>query len=208
MGQVHNEVEKYLPNHAKIPASLQGKGGGGKGRLRRNAVVHKKKSLWVFPEVPEGWDPRGETREFKIEEPELPSVEIDGFKICCHLDEATEPLLVTRGDTVVNVPDYEGKAGQCRLCLSTFEDIKKAAIHLKCHGILGGSQHIMILVDRALKAEYLSIPIDGVTTCMTEEGAILEEEAKRKKKLQEEAMLTAQANKSDAEFLLSVEEEL
>ena len=39
------------------------------------------------------------------------------------------------------------------------------------HGILGGSQHIMLDADRLLKGGYLSIPIDTVVeTHITEAG--------------------------------------
>ena len=149
MGQVHNEVEKYLPDIAKIPQSVQGK--GGKSRLRRANIVHYKKRNvdWIFPEAPEGWDPRGEVREITPPQPEPARVVIDGFEIVNEVDEDVEPLFVTRDDPLV-MPDYDGKSGECCLCRSAFADIVDAVLHIHArHGILGGSQHIMLDADRS-----------------------------------------------------------
>ena len=169
MGQVHNEVEKYLPDVAKIPGFCQGKGGG--RRRRNNApIVSKRRTNWIFPEVPEDYDPRGEQREIVPPQPETPAVEIDGFNISYEEDEDEEPLFVTREDPVT-MPDYDGKSGMCCLCKSTFADIMDAVLHIHArHGILGGSQHIMLDADRLLKGGYLSIPIDSVDTVITERG--------------------------------------
>ena len=125
MGQVHNEVEKYLPDIAKIPISVQVNNliginllcqnilevnnllfqGKGKSRLRRNNVVYARKRNvgWIFPEVPEGWNPRGETREITPPQPEPAKVVIDGFEIINEVDEDVEPLFVTRDDPLVSV---------------------------------------------------------------------------------------------------------
>ena len=80
--------------------SFQGKG---KSRLRRNNVVYARKRNvgWIFPEVPEGWNPRGETREITPPQPEPAKVIIDGFEITNEVDEDVEPLFVTRDDPLV-----------------------------------------------------------------------------------------------------------
>ena len=62
IGQTHNEVEKYLPNAAKIPMSVQGKSGGRKRRLKPY-VAHSVDE--VFPAIPQGWNPA--TRQFEDE---------------------------------------------------------------------------------------------------------------------------------------------
>jgi len=165
MGQTHNEVEKYLPDVCRIPASVQGR--GGTRRSRRMAVIHKRKSYWIFPEVPEKYDPRGEQREIFLEEEEPAKVVIDGFEISNEIDVDEEPMFVSRDDPLV-MPDYAGQCGVCGLCKSTFEEIEDAVIHIhRRHEIHGGSQHIMLDADRLLKGGYLSIPIDSVETVIT-----------------------------------------
>ena len=79
--------------------------GKGKSRLRRNNVVYARKRNvgWIFPEVPEGWNPRGETREITPPQPEPAKVIIDGFEITNEVDEDVEPLFVTRDDPLVSV---------------------------------------------------------------------------------------------------------
>ena len=63
VGQTHNEVEKYLPAAAKIPLSVQGRGGHRRRRRMKPVVVRSLEE--VFPAVPEGWNPR--TREIEDE---------------------------------------------------------------------------------------------------------------------------------------------
>ena len=133
------------------------------------AVIHKRKTIWIFPEVPELYDPRGDQREIFPKQEELDKIEIDGFQICNEVDDDEEPLFVSRDDLPVNMPDYSGKSGVCGLCKSTFEDIEDAVVHIhRRHEIHGGSQHIMLDADRLLKGGYLSIPIEDVDTFITE----------------------------------------
>ena len=63
VGQTHNEVGKYLPAAAKIPLSVQGRGGHRRRRRMKPMVVCSLKE--VFLAVPEGWIPR--TREIEDE---------------------------------------------------------------------------------------------------------------------------------------------
>ena len=62
-GQTHNEVDKYLPASAKIPSSVQGKGGA---RRRRMKGIKMHSLTEVFPAIPEGWNPA--TRQIEEEE--------------------------------------------------------------------------------------------------------------------------------------------
>ena len=135
-------MEKYLPDITRIPVSVHGNG--------VNIVHYKKRDEdWVFSEAPEDWDPRGEVREITPPQPEPARVVIDGFEIVNEVDEDVEPLFVTRDDPLV-MPDYDGKSGECCLCRSTFADIVDAVLHIHArHGILGGSQHIMLDADRS-----------------------------------------------------------
>lgn len=90
----------------------------------------KKRNVgWIFPEIPEGWDPRGDTREITPPQPEPAKVIIDGFEIVNEVDEDVEPLFVTRDDPLV-LPDYDGKSGKCDLCRSTFSEIVDAVFHI------------------------------------------------------------------------------
>ena len=111
-------------------------------------VYQKKRNVdWIFPEIPEGWDPRGETREITPAQVEPSKVVIDGFEITNEVDEDVEPLFVTRDDPLVSVtmtlmkswsdystfqvmPDYDGKSGECCLCRSTFSEIVDAVFHI------------------------------------------------------------------------------
>ena len=139
-------------------------------------MVHRRRNQndWIFPEVPEGYDPNGNVREIIPEDEKNPVVEIDGFQITNEIDEDEEPIFCSREDPLI-MPDYTNKCGFCELCKSTFEMIEDAVIHIhKRHGILGGSQHIMLDADRLLKGGYLSIPIDNVDTVITDAGKINE----------------------------------
>ena len=62
VGQTHNEVDKYLPASAKIPSSVQGKGGA---RRRRMKGIKMHSLTEVFPAIPEGWNPA--TRQIEEE---------------------------------------------------------------------------------------------------------------------------------------------
>ena len=159
-------------------------------------IVHKRRthSDWIFPEVPEGFDPNSNVREIFPEDEKNPVVEIDGFQITNEIDEDEEPIFCSREDPLV-MPDYSNKCGFCELCKSTFEMIEDAVIHIhKRHGILGGSQHIMLDADRLLKGGYLSIPIDNVDTVITDAGKI--DEATRESNSKEEAETVATVKES------------
>ena len=62
LGQTHNEVDKYLPASAKIPSSVQGKGGSRRRRMKGVLVYSLKEE---FPRRPDGWNPV--TREIEEE---------------------------------------------------------------------------------------------------------------------------------------------
>jgi len=171
LGQVHNEVEKYLPQHAKIPLSVQAKGGGGR-RIRRNQAIIKSRDIsddndndnW-FPEVPEGYDPKGGVREIFPTDAIShfsQTVVIDGFTISNELDEDVEPLMVSRGDVdEIVMPSYEDSlGGKCLLCKKNrvHSTISKLVRHVhNRHGILGGSQYLMLDADRLLKGGYIAL---------------------------------------------------
>eukprot|EP00092_Neocalanus_flemingeri_P014776 GFUD01015946.1.p1 GENE.GFUD01015946.1~~GFUD01015946.1.p1 ORF type:complete len:1168 (+),score=214.68 GFUD01015946.1:221-3505(+) len=174
MGQKHNEVDKYLPEAARIPISIQGKGGGGM-RHRRGAVIVRKRQLdWIWPEIPDGHDPNGEERFVTIEENEndedKAGLVIDGFEIENNYDVDEEPLLVSRDDPV-NIPDNSGKGALCTVCKSTFAEIVLAVLHIHdVHNIKGGSSHILLDTDRLMKSGYIKLT-DGVTeTKITDAG--------------------------------------
>eukprot|EP00090_Calanus_glacialis_P005912 TRINITY_DN14623_c0_g1_i1.p1 TRINITY_DN14623_c0_g1~~TRINITY_DN14623_c0_g1_i1.p1 ORF type:complete len:1245 (-),score=218.85 TRINITY_DN14623_c0_g1_i1:73-3807(-) len=173
MGQKHNEVDKYLPESARIPISVQGKGGGG-NRHRRGAVIVRKRQLnWIWPDIPEGFDPNGEDRLITLEEDvenEEDKLIIDGFEIENNYDEDEEPLLVSR-DEPVSIPDHSGKGALCMACKSSFSDILPAVLHIHdIHNIKGGSSNILLDTDRLMKCGYIKLT-DGVTqTVITEAG--------------------------------------
>ena len=62
IGQTHNEVDKYLPASAKIPSSVQGKGGSRRRRMKGVLVYSLTEE---FPRKPDGWNPV--TREIEEE---------------------------------------------------------------------------------------------------------------------------------------------
>ena len=93
----------------------------------------------------------------------------DGFQIEIVWDDE-EPLFVSREEELT-MPDYSGKSGRCSICKSTFADIIDAVFHIhERHGIMGGSQHIMLDADRLLKGGYISIPLETVNTAISEAG--------------------------------------
>ena len=42
-------------------------------------IVKVRKSQWLFPEIPENYNPKGEKREIDLVEETNPTIEIDGF---------------------------------------------------------------------------------------------------------------------------------
>ena len=159
IGQTHNEVEKYLPEAARIPSSVQGHGRGVRQMRRKHVAfpVTSKCEGWIFPEIPDGYDPNGNTREIHPPEEKIPFVVIDGFMISNEVDEDEEPIFCSREEPQ-EMPDYSGKCGRCELCHSTFPMIEDAVRHIqKNHGIMG-SQHLMLFAARLLKGGYISIP--------------------------------------------------
>ena len=172
IGQTHNEVEKYLPEAARIPSSVQGHGRGVRQMRRRHEAgpVASRCKSWIFPEIPDGYDPNSNTRDIYPPEEKGPVVVIDGFVITNEVDEDEEPIFCSREEPQ-EMPDYSGKCGRCELCHSTFPMIEDAVKHIqKNHGIMG-SQHLMLFADRLLKGGYISIPLGIV-----EEGIISEVE--------------------------------
>ena len=188
MGQTHNEVEKYLPERARIPLSIQGKA----GRRRRGVVVYNRKNPygWVFPEVPEGFNPRGDVRGIVEEEEPAPEpLVVDGFVIANERDsEDDEPLFLSRGNDKFSMPDYSGRSAHCTVCRSVFADISEAVMHIHdIHNIKGGSMLFMLDADRLLKAGYLNIAFNNEETKISQLGKEMEElnlKNRERKKLQ------------------------
>jgi len=173
MGQKHNEVDKYLPEAARIPLSVQGRGGGGVRHRRGAVIVRKRQSNWIWPEIPEGFDPNGEERVITLEEQaeeEEEKLIVDGFEIENNYDIDEEPLLVSR-DEPVTIPDHSGKGAICMACKSSFADVLDAVFHIHdIHNIKGGSSNIHLDTDRLMKCGYVNLT-EGVTeTVITEEG--------------------------------------
>ena len=120
--QTHNEVEKYLPEVARILMSLQGPRERHEYRqMRRRRLeavcVSPRNGDWIFPEIPDGYDPNSATREIFPAEEQSHFVEIDGFKITNELDEDEEPIFCSKEEPQV-MPDYSGQGGFCELCKS------------------------------------------------------------------------------------------
>jgi len=154
VGQTHNEVDKYLPASAKIPSSVQGKGGARRRRMKGVLYCLTEE----FPRKPPGWNPA--TREIEDEDTEeKPNIILDGIE---EIIDDEEPLFVSREDPVT-MPDYSGDSALCGICKmngkhSYFNDIVDAVLHVhRDHEVLGGSQILMLDADRMLKAGYLSL---------------------------------------------------
>lgn len=163
MGQKHNEVEKYLPEAARIPLSIQKNKGRNRGHRRGAIVVYKREVSWDFPDIPEGFDPNGEIREVvdwdeETEEEKIASKWIiDGLEIQDDLDSDEEPLMVSREDPYT-MTDYSGRGASCTVCNSTFSEVLQAVSHLhKVHDIKAGSPIVMLDTDRLLKGGYLNL---------------------------------------------------
>ena len=63
LGQVH----KYLPERAKIPAKVQ-KGKGGRHSKRGTVFVRRRFTKFDFPDIPDGFKPKGEERAVVVPE--------------------------------------------------------------------------------------------------------------------------------------------
>ena len=157
VGQTHNKVDKYLPASAKIPSSVQGKG---RARRRRMKGVLGPTLTEEFLKKPDGWNPATREIEEEVIEEKPPTI-IDGFEIGDIWDDE-EPLFVSWEDPVT-MPDYSSDSAICGICKmqgknSYFGDIVDAVLHVHSdHGVLGGSQILMLDADRMLKAGYLSL---------------------------------------------------
>jgi hypothetical protein len=167
MGQTHDEVHKYLPERAKIPRKVQ-KGDGSRGNRRGAVFVRRRFVNFDFPDLPDGFDPKGETREVTevTKEPEV--LEVDGFVIELEL-VPDEPLVVSREEPY-KPPQYSGGAN-CIICKSEFSEVVEAVGHIhRVHNIKGGSPHVMLDIDRLLKAGYLALRHGETETRLTERG--------------------------------------
>lgn len=177
LGQVHDEVHKYLPEGAKIPRSVQGKGKGVGGRGTRRAVhIRNRYVSWDFPDIPECFNPHGDERTLQLPQKEPEVIVVDksedgegGFEIYEDVD-ADEPLAVSREETY-KPPDYSGSGARCIICKSNFPETIEAILHIhKAHNIKGGSLHPMLDADRLLKAGYLKLCYGDTATSITEKG--------------------------------------
>jgi len=167
MGQVHDEVHKYLPEAAKIPRKVQGSKGA-RGHHRKAVFVRKRFIDYDFPDIPDGFDQNGEDRRVEISLPEPEPIIIDGFAIEQDVDE-DEPLVVSREETV-KLPDYRSGA-RCIICKSVFSDIKEAVLHIhNNHNIKGGCHNIMLDGERLLKAGYMALCYGETNTSLTDKG--------------------------------------
>ena len=113
-----------------------------------------------FPEVPDGYDPKGENREIfpgEFQEKHL-VITIDGFQIKNEIDED-----FCSGESVSSAASYKDKGGSCEICKKSFDIIDEAVIHIhERHGIVGGSEHVMVNADMLMKAGYLSICVSNI----------------------------------------------
>ena len=69
-------MHKYLPERAKIPAKVQ-KGKGGRHSKRGAVFLRKRFTKFDFPDIPDGFKPKGEERAVvvpeKVKDPVHPS---------------------------------------------------------------------------------------------------------------------------------------
>jgi len=168
MGQVHDEVHKYLPERAKIPARVQ-KGKGGRHSKRGAVFLRKRFTKFDFPDIPDGFKPKGEERAVVVPEKEAEVIKMDGFVIELDVD-ADEQLMVSREEPY-KPPDYSGGA-RCIICMSVFAETTEAVSHIhETHNIQGGSPHLMLDAERLLKAGYLALCHGDTKTSLTEKGS-------------------------------------
>ena len=108
-----------MPERAKIPAKVQ-KGKGGRHSKRGAVFLRKRFTKFDFPDIPDGFKPKGEERgvivpeKVKEDEPRTPLltitfqeaevIEMDGFVIELDVDP-DEPLMVSREEPY-KPPDY------------------------------------------------------------------------------------------------------
>ena len=60
-------MHKYLPERAKIPAKVQ-KGKGGRHSKRGTVFVRRRFTKFDFPDIPDGFKPKGEERAVVVPE--------------------------------------------------------------------------------------------------------------------------------------------
>jgi len=119
MGQVHNQVDKYLPIDNRIP--LKPKGGSDKKKSRAT------KSVWVFPDLPALYNPSSRT----VESQDLPCVFVDGVEVVPNqYFPIKEADLFVPGSVLSVLDNNIGWKGSCSLCEGDREPLKELMNHL------------------------------------------------------------------------------
>ena len=120
----------------------------------------KYQSKKQFPEIPDGYDPKGSTRTIL---PELEMVEIDGFEIRNELEEDRESYIWSEED-YLKMSSHLKNSGLCMICKKSFPRIDDVVIHIhKEHGFNGGSENIIMEAQMLLKGGYIKGNVCFVT---------------------------------------------
>ena len=154
LGQVHDKVENYLPEEAKIPRDLQQPWGKPAG-LKTSGVVSSKatKTTGAFPEIPEsfsGLKPQGKCKEVEFAEKKKLTPDIVGGFII-------EEVMVVEEAEKFGHPHSDENL-KCAICDEMFLRgfLNQAVKHLEeLHGVRGLGLQLNLALSRLISAGFL-----------------------------------------------------
>jgi len=155
LGQVHDKVENYLPDEAKIPRVFQRF-----ARMKTSGVMSSRvtKKNGVFPAIPESFcsgmelQRRDKEEEF-IGKQKLSSDIVDGFII--------EELMVVEEAEEFGYHHHPDENLKCAICYMMFSRgcLNQAVKHLEeLHGVRGLGLQLNLALSRVISAGYLLRP--------------------------------------------------
>ena len=157
VGQVHDKVEKYLPEEAKIPRGMQ-QPWGKHASMKTSGVVGCKatKKNVTFPSVPESScyniESQGKNAVESDEEKRLSPDIVDGFTI-------EEVMVVEEEEALGHPHSYESL--KCAICEEKYSksELNQAVKHLEeLHGVRGLGLQLNLGLSRLISAGYLLRP--------------------------------------------------
>jgi len=177
-GQKHSFVENFLPKEAWIPLSSTGakiaKTKTGSRTSNSNIRKRDRKKLdqvknnedlpfeafWVWPEIPEGFNPDGNVREsergFKNNEQSTILANVEGFDIENVKDECSEQEgFVIHSEASSLSPSAPIQEIQCRICKMKFDQKQLSVLHVQSVHVMKGSGDVFHDFGVLLRSGYL-----------------------------------------------------
>jgi len=112
MGQVHNEVEQFIPLENRIPMKIS-------KRAATSSI-----QPWRFPDIPERYDPKTRT----VAEKKMPSLVMDGFEV--KMDIVVEPESKVILPAGLDLARYASQQANCQICRTEPVPLEQLITHL------------------------------------------------------------------------------